>query len=52
MEEGLAGCGAKACTAEARLVELAVVRTFAALWGNVDHQERASLGPRTDGWGG
>jgi hypothetical protein len=39
-------------TAEARLVELAVLRAFAALSGGMDCQEGARHGPKKDSWGG
>jgi hypothetical protein len=42
----------KPATAEARLVGLAVLRAFGALWNVVDRQGAASDGPRTDGLGG
>ncbi len=52
MSRGWLGVELRPATAEARLVELAVLRAFAALWGGMDRQEGASHGPRTDGWGG
>ncbi len=42
----------KPATAEARLVELAVLRVFAALWGFVDYLGEANDGSMTDNLGG
>ncbi len=43
--------GLRPATVEARLVGVAILRVFAALWDGVDCWEAARHGPRTSGFG-